>query len=247
MTVISPSRHREFDSIAAMIAFIERVSDACGVPVGIKSAVGQRAFWAELADEMKRTGHGPDFITIDGGEGGTGAAPLVFTDNVSLPFRQGFAEVYATFAARHMAEQVMWIGSGKLGFPGDGLLAMVLGVDMINVAREAMLAIGCVQAQKCHTGHCPTGVATQSMWLMRGLDPTSKAARAANYLVAFRYGLLQLANACGHSHPAMVGPEAIDLLLDGSTVMPLWEEYGYDPSWRLPSRQRLEAVAGLMA
>ena len=181
-----------------------------------------------------------------GGEGGTGAAPLVFSDNVSLPFRQGFAEVFSTFADRGMHEKVVWIGSGRLGFPGEALRAMVLGADMINVAREAMLAIGCVQAQKCHTGHCPTGVATQSPWLMRGLDPTEKSARAANYLVALRHDLLQLAHACGQPHPAMVGGEAIDLLLDGSVLVPLWEHYGYDPSWR-PSAERLDAMRLLMA
>jgi glutamate synthase domain-containing protein 2 len=235
VTVNSPPRHREFDSITAMIAFIERVADATGVPVGIKSAVGQRQFWRELADDMKRTGHGPDFITIDGGEGGTGAAPLVFSDNVSLPFRQGFAEVYATFASRHLTEQVTWIGSGKLGFPGEALMAMVLGVDLVNVAREAMLAIGCVQAQKCHTGRCPTGVATQSPWLMRGLDPQDKAARAANYVMALRHDLLRLSHACGQPHPALVGGESVDLLLDGNTMQPLLDHFGYDPSWRKPS------------
>jgi glutamate synthase domain-containing protein 2 len=230
-----------------MIAFIERVADATGVPVGIKSAVGQRQFWKELADEMKRAGKGPDFITIDGGEGGTGAAPLVFSDNVSLPFRQGFAEVFATFATRHMHERVTWIGAGKLGFPGDALMAMVLGVDMVNVAREAMLAIGCVQAQKCHTGHCPTGVATQSKWLMHGLDPTDKAVRAANYVVALRHDLLQLAHACGQPHPALVGGEAVDLLLDGNSVRPLLDHFGYDPAWRAGHRERPEMVRSLMS
>jgi glutamate synthase domain-containing protein 2 len=246
VTVVSPSRHREFDSIPSMIAFIERVADACGVPVGIKSAVGQRPFWAELADEMRSRGQGPDFITIDGGEGGTGAAPLVFSDNVSLPFRHGFAEVFATFAARDMQERVTWIGSGKLGFPGEALLAMVLGADLVNVAREPMLAIGCVQAQKCHTGHCPTGVATQSRWLMRGLDPTDKAVRAGNYIVALRHDLLRLAHACGQAHPAMVGGESIDLLLEGRKVRPLWEEFGYDPAWRDPAEKRLTEVRSLM-
>jgi glutamate synthase domain-containing protein 2 len=246
VTVHSPSRHAEFDSIPTMIDFVERLADATGLPVGIKSAVGQRRFWGELADEMKRSGRGPDFITIDGGEGGTGAAPLVFADNVSLPFRQGFAEVFSAFASRHLQERVVWIGSGRLGFPGDALLAMVLGVDLINVAREAMLSIGCVQAQKCHTGRCPTGVATQSRWLMRGLDPTDKAARCANYVAALRAGLQQLANACGHAHPAMVGPEAIDVLLDGNTMRPLWDEFGYDPSWQTASRERLAGLPALV-
>lgn len=246
VTVASPSRHAEFDSVPSMIAFVERVADETGVPVGIKSAVGQRQFWIELAEEMERTGRGPDFITIDGGEGGTGAAPLVFADNVALPFRHAFAEVFSIFAVRGMHEKVVWAGAGKLGFPGEGLLAMSLGVDMINVGREAMLAIGCIQAQLCHTGHCPTGVATQSKWFMRGLDPTDKAARAANYLVALRHGLQQLANACGHAHPAMVDGREIELLIDGGRTVSLWDQFGYDEAWRIDGRTRLEAAPALM-
>ncbi|MDH3682876.1 MAG: FMN-binding glutamate synthase family protein [Acidimicrobiia bacterium] len=245
-TVVSPSTHSAFDSVPSMIDFVERVADACGVPVGIKSAVGQRQFWVELADDMRSTGRGPDFITIDGGEGGTGAAPLVFADNVSLPFRSALAEVFATFAERGMHEQVVWVGAGKLGFPGAALLAMTLGADLINVGREAMLALGCIQAQECHTGHCPTGVATQNSWLMRGLDPGVKSARVANYLVSLRHDLLRLTHACGVAHPAMVGGEAIELLLGGEETVPLWDKYDYDSSWRDPATERLKAVAELM-
>ena len=110
---------------------------------------------------MKDGSRGVDFITIDGGEGGTGAGPLVFTDHVALPFRVGFPRVYTIFAQAGLTDSVVFIGSGRLGFPERAMLAFGLGCDMINVAREAMLAIGCIQAQKCHTGHCPTGVATQ--------------------------------------------------------------------------------------
>jgi glutamate synthase domain-containing protein 2 len=247
ITVKSPPQHGEFDSIATMITFLERVADATGVPVGIKSAVGQRRFWTELAEEMDRTGKGPDFIAIDGGEGGTGAAPLVFSDHVALPFRVGFAEAFSAFASRGMHEKVVWAGAGKLGFPGEGLVAMALGVDLIYVGREAMLAIGCIQAQRCHTGHCPTGVATQSRWFVRGLDPGDKVARAANYLIAFRHGLLQLANACGYAHPAMVTGDAIDLLLDGDQTQSLWERFAYDPAWHETGQTRLKAVEALMA
>ena len=247
VTVASPSSHREFDSVSTMIDFIERVANTTGVPVGIKSAVGQRSFWLELAEEMQRTDRGPDFISIDGGEGGTGAAPLVFSDNVALPFRRGFAEVYRAFAARGMHEKVVWVGSGKLGFPGEGLLAMALGADLLNVGREAMLAIGCIQAQECHTGHCPTGVATQSKRLMRGLDPTDKSVRAANYLVALRYDLSRLANACGHPHPALVDGETIDLMVNGADVRSAWDHFDYEASWRDSASHRLSEVAKLMA
>ena len=114
---------------------------------------------------------GVDFVTIDGGEGGTGASPLIFADAVSLPFRLGFARVYASSPRRGLHEDVTFIGAGKLGLPDNAVVAFALGVDMVNVAREAMLAVGCIQAQKCHTDECPTGVATQNPWLARGLDP----------------------------------------------------------------------------
>ncbi|MEM7339362.1 MAG: FMN-binding glutamate synthase family protein [Actinomycetota bacterium] len=246
-TVASPSRHAEFDSIPSMIDTIERIAEVTGIPVGIKSAVGQRQFWIELADEMARSGRGPDFISIDGGEGGTGAAPLVFSDHVALPFRLGFAEVYRVFAERNMAERVVWGGAGKLGFPGEALLAMSMGVDMVNVGREAMLSVGCIQAQLCHTGHCPTGVATQMKWFARGLEPTSKAARAANYFIAFRHGLLQLTHACGHAHPAQVEPESIDLLVDGNETIGLWDRYEYDRSWWNEGKTRRQELDTLMA
>jgi glutamate synthase domain-containing protein 2 len=245
-TVASPSSHVEFDSVSAMIDFVERVADACGVPVGIKSAVGDRRFWIELADAMAATDRGPDFITIDGGEGGTGAAPLVFSDHVSLPFRAGFTEVYRIFAERGMQNKVTWIGAGKLGFPGESLLAMALGVDMINVGREAMLAVGCIQAQKCHTGHCPTGVATHTKWLTRGLDPTDKAVRVGHYVMNLRHELLQLAHACGKPHPALVGGHAIDLLVNGETTVGLWEQFGYEETWRSFAVDQEAEVASLM-
>lgn len=232
-TVESPAYHREFSDIPGMIDFVERVADASGVPVGIKSAVGQASFWHELAAEMKSSGRGPDFISIDGGEGGTGAAPLVFSDHVSLPFRAGFAEVFSIFASEGIQHNVTWIGAGKLGFPGEALVAMALGVDLISVGREAMLAVGCIQAQKCHSGHCPTGVATQNKRLIRGLDPTDKANRTANYVAALRYEMLRLAHACGVAHPGLVPGDAVELLEQGVTSTAIWERFNYEPSWHL--------------
>ena len=231
ITVASPNSHKEFNSVPTMIDFIERIADATGLPVGIKSAVGDRAFWPELASEMKRRRAGPDYITIDGGEGGTGAAPLVFSDHVSLPFRAGFAQAFRAFAEIGMHDRVTFIGAGKLGFPGESLLALGLGADMIYVAREAMMSIGCIQAQRCHNGHCPTGIATHNRWLVRGLDPTDKSARLANYVISLRHELLNLAHACGESHPSLVGGEAIDLLNDGNTTEALWDRYDYDSNW----------------
>ncbi|GAB3840207.1 hypothetical protein GCM10029963_08430 [Micromonospora andamanensis] len=165
---VSPSRHAEFSDCDSLLDWVELLAAETGLPVGIKSAVGDLDFWTELADLMRDTDRGVDFVTVDGGEGGTGAAPLIFTDSVSLPFQQGFARIYPIFAERDLHEQVVFIGSGKLGLPDNAVVAFALGCDMVAVGREAMLAIGCIQAQKCHTDTCPTGVATQNAWLTRG-------------------------------------------------------------------------------
>ncbi len=238
----SPSRHTAFGNVDEMLDFVELLARASGLPVGIKSAVGQMAFWHELAERMATEDRGVDFITIDGGEGGTGAAPLVFTDHVSLPFLQGFTSVYRLFAERGIHNDVVWFGSGRLGLPDRAVLAFALGVDGINVAREAMLALGCIQAQKCHTGTCPAGVATQNRWLQRGLDPASKSVRVANYLVGLRAELLRVANAVGVDHPAEITVGHLDLVDDHLGSVPVAEHFAYQPDWGIPTLDQLDAA-----
>ncbi|RMH66957.1 MAG: FMN-binding glutamate synthase family protein, partial [Actinomyces sp.] len=165
VTVHSPNHHRAFDDVAGLVAFVERIADATGLPVGIKSAVGEAAFWDELFAHMAATGRGPDFVTVDGGEGGTGAGPLSFTDHVALPLRDALALVAAARRRHGLDATVALIASGRLGLAHNAVAAAALGADGVNVAREAMFAIGCIQAQRCHNGHCPTGVATQNRWL----------------------------------------------------------------------------------
>ena len=224
---ISPAAHTTFRNVDEMLDFVESIADATGRPVGIKSAVGQLNFWEELADLMSGGERGVDFIAIDGSEGGTGAAPLVFADHVSMPFKLGFSSVQHIFRQAGVADDVVWMGAGRLGFPDQALLAMAMGADMIGVAREAMMAIGCIQAQRCHTGHCPTGVATQDRWLMRGLDPTHKASRLANYLVVFRKELMWLSRACGAEHPAEVGLHNFEIIDGAFGVRRAAEVFGY--------------------
>jgi glutamate synthase domain-containing protein 2 len=232
---VSPPFHTAFGDVPGLVELIETIADATGLPVGIKSAVGERGFWVQLALHMASSGGGPDFLTIDGGEGGTGAAPLVFADHVSLPFTIGFSRVYRIFAEHGLNEGTVFVGSGKLGFPESAVLAMALGCDSVSVGREAMLSIGCIQAQRCHTGRCPTGVATQNRWLARGLDPEVKSHRAANYVMALRYDLQRLARACGQMHPAMVGLRDLELLVERHRAVPALEEFGYEPDWGYPS------------
>jgi glutamate synthase domain-containing protein 2 len=187
-----------------------------------------------------------DFVTIDGGEGGTGAGPLVFTDHVALPFKIGFSRVQKIFTEHGLHQRVLFIGSGKLGFPEAALFGFALGCDAINVGREAMMAIGCIQAQRCHTNHCPTGVATQHRWLVRGVDPTSKAGRLANYIITLRKDVLALSRACGVPHPALITADQLELL-DGrfgsTTVAQL---FGYGRGFGVPSPTDCDEVRRLM-
>jgi glutamate synthase domain-containing protein 2 len=243
----SPARHSAFDDVDSLIDFAEMLAAETGLPVGIKSAVGEVHFWERLADLMASDrDRGLDFVVIDGGEGGTGAAPLAFSDHVALPFKVGFARAYREFAQRRISDGIVFVGSGKLGFPQHALLAMALGCDAVNVGREAMLSIGCIQAQRCHTGRCPTGVATQSVWRSHGLDPADKAVRCANYLTTLRHEILQLARAVGHTHPAFVTGDDLDILDDAFGARSARATFGYEPRWGRPGTEDLDAIAAIM-
>jgi len=242
----SPSSHSVFSDVSGLLDFVEDVAERTGLPVGIKSAVGGDRFWLELAQGMENSGRGVDFITIDGGEGGTGDAPLAFSDHVSLPFKLAMSRVYRIFAERDLDDQVVFIGSGRLGMPESALLALALGCDMINVAREAMLAIGCIQAQRCHTGRCPVGITTHSSWRTRGLDPALKSVRLTNYISVLRHELLELSHACGVPHPKLVGRQRIEILDGHFGSRSIEEVFGYDPSWRLVPGGDVGAIEELM-
>jgi len=239
---VSPAGHSEFSNIDEMLDFVEMLGQETGLPVGIKSAVGQLDFWVELAELMADGTRGVDFITIDGGEGGTGAAPLAFSDHVSYPFKVGFPRVYREFALRGLTDKIVFVGSGRLGFPQSALLAHALGCDMIAIAREAMLAIGCIQAQRCHTNKCPAGIATQNKWLMRGLDPTHKSVRFANYALNLQYEIMELAYACGVPHPSLVTLEHFDILGEDFSARSARDVFGYEPQWALPPKAEQERI-----
>ncbi len=225
---ISPNSHSEFTNVSELVEFIESLADISGLPVGIKSAVGESKFWEELATQMKATNQGPDFITIDGGEGGTGAAPLAFADHVSLPFKIGFKRVYTIFKNHDLINDITWIGSSKLGFPDRAVVAFAMGCDLINIARESMLSIGCIQAQQCHTGHCPSGVATHNAWLIRGVDVPTKSKRAAQFLKGLRKEILQLTYACGYTHPCQFTGQDIEISSGVNLFDPLEKIIGYE-------------------
>ncbi len=246
MDCISPPLHREFGDVPSMIDFIETIAARTGLPVGIKAAVGQMDMWEALAGRMAAERVGPDFITIDGGEGGTGAAPYTFADHVSLPFRLGMVRVRRVFERHGIDREVPFIGSARLGFPEHALVAMALGCDMINVAREAMMAVGCIQAQRCHTDRCPAGVTTMNPRLNRGLVPDDKAPRLRNYIVTLRRELLELARTVGVVHPALAPADVIELVDERAGAQPLTELYGITRDAGLPETDQIVEITRLM-
>ena len=212
--VLSPPTHSAFSTVSQLYDFVEAIAEATGLPVGIKGAIGKTDMWEELADIMIERGKGPDFITIDGGEGGTGAAPPSFADHVSLPWVYGFSTIYSLFREHGLCDRVVFIGSGKLGFPAKAAMAFAMGADCINVAREAMMSIGCIQAQICHTNRCPSGVATQSKWLQKGINVPLKSDRLAQYFKTFRKELVEITHAAGYEHPCQFVMSDIQLNVD---------------------------------
>lgn len=226
--VISPPYHNAFDGIDEMIDFLEDIAEKTGLPVGIKAAIGKTNQWQELARKMKDTNRGPDFISIDGGEGGTGAAPPSFADHVAVPWTYGFQKIYKIFKNYDLSNQIVFVGSGKLGFPSQAAMAFSMGVDVINVAREAMMSIGCIQAQACHTNTCPTGVATQNKWLQRGINVDNKAVRTNMYFKNFRKEFIEITHACGYEHPCEFTMDDVNVNLgDQDFTKTLADSYEY--------------------
>jgi len=213
-TVLSPPNHKAFSTVPEMVDFIEAIAEETGLPVGIKAAIGKLDQWEELADIMIKTGKGPDFIAVDGGEGGTGAAPPSFADHVSLPWVYAFGDLYKLFQKKGLSDRIVFIGSGKLGFPAKAAMAFAMGADCINVAREAMMSIGCIQAQICHTNRCPAGIATQSKWLQNGINIPLKSERLAQYFKTFRKEFIEITHAAGYEHPCQFTMDDIEVNVD---------------------------------
>ena len=227
--VLSPATHKAFDTVPELLQLIEDIAEQTGLPVGIKGAIGKLDQWEEMADLMIKTGKGPDFITVDGGEGGTGAAPPSFADHVSLPWVYGFSSLYKLFLDKKITDRIVFIGSGKLGFPAKAAMAFALGADCINVAREAMMSIGCIQAQICHTNRCPSGIATQSKWLQSGINVPLKSIRLAQYFKTFRKELVEITHAAGYEHPCEFTMDDVQVNVDDDFLhSDLRSTYGYE-------------------
>ncbi len=199
---VSPARHAAFSTPIEMLHFIERLRTLSGgKPVGFKLCIGHPWEWFAIAKAMLATGLVPDFIVVDGAEGGTGAAPLEFTDHVGAPLQEGLLLVHNTLVGLNLRERIRIGCAGKVVSAFDIARMMALGADWCNAARGFMFALGCIQAQSCHTGHCPTGVTTQDPQRQRALVVPSKAERVFHFHEQTLHALKELVQAAGLQHP----------------------------------------------
>ena len=202
---ISPARHSAFSTPTELLQFIARLRELSGgKPVGFKLCLGHPWEFMGIAKAMLATGILPDFIVIDGKEGGTGAAPLEFTDHIGVPLREGLLFVHNTLVGCGLREHIRLGASGKIVSAFDIASVMALGADWANSARGFMFAIGCIQSQSCHTNKCPTGVATQDPLRQRALVVPDKAERVHNFHRNTLKALAEMIAAAGLSHPAQI-------------------------------------------
>lgn len=210
MDCISPAQHSTFNTPIGLLQFIDRLRQLSGgKPTGFKLAIGHPWEWFAIAKAMQETGLLPDFIVVDGSEGGTGAAPLEFTDHVGVPMREGLMLVHNTLVGLDLRERINIAAAGKLVTAFDMARTLALGADWCNSGRGFMFALGCIQSQSCHTGKCPTGVATQDPLRQRGLVVADKARRVHRFHDNTLLALKELLQAAGVSHPHQLGPEHI--------------------------------------
>lgn len=216
-TVTSPPGHSTFSTPIEMLEWIARLRELSGgKPVGIKLCVGQPHEILAMAKAMIATGITPDFITVDGAEGGTGAAPLELSNSVGMPLREGLMWVENALVGTNLRDRVKIAASGKIHSGAQMAKMFALGADWCNAARPFMFALGCVQSMQCHTGHCPTGVATQKAWRQRGLVVEEKGPRVARFQKETLHSLREIVVAMGLANPWDITPHDLRERLDGA-------------------------------
>ncbi|MFY2764791.1 FMN-binding glutamate synthase family protein [Arenimonas sp. MALMAid1274] len=234
----SPAAHSAFSTPIELLQFVDRLRELSGgKPTGFKLAIGHPWEWFAIAKAMKQTGLLPDFIVVDGGEGGTGAAPLEFTDHVGAPMREALMLVHNTLVGLDLRSRVRIGAAGKIVTGFDICRTLALGADWVNAARGFMFSLGCIQSQSCHTDRCPTGVATQDPSRQAALDPEDKATRVHNFHRNTLVALKELLAAAGLHHPSELGPEHIIRRVSSTEVRSLAKLHHF-----VPQGQLLEAV-----
>ena len=224
---ISPNRHTDIGSIGELLDMIARIREVTGKPVGFKTVVGAYGWLRELFEEINRRGveSAPDFITVDGGDGGTGAAPMPLIDNVGLTLREALPMLVDLRDEAGLKDRIRIVASGKLVTPSEVAWAICAGADFVISARGFMFALGCIQAMKCNKNTCPTGITTHDPALQRGLDPTNKAVRVQNFVEQMRKEVGVIAHSCGVPEPRRLKRYHVRLVCPDGRSRPLDELY----------------------
>ena len=211
---ISPNRHRDISNINELLDKVAYIRDLTGRPVGVKTAIGGWTFLNDLADAVHRRGleFAPDFLVVDGGEGGSGAAPQALADHMSLSIEEALPRVVDSLIESGLRQRVRVVASGKLVTSARAAWALCVGADFINTARGFMFSLGCIQALRCHTNTCPTGITTHSHRLQRALVVEEKYLRVANYANNMNREIDMIAHSCGVRHARELRREHVRLV-----------------------------------
>ncbi len=225
---ISPNGHTDIRNVEELLDIIVHIRELTGKPVGFKLVVGGTNFFDDLCRAIFRRGvveSAPDFITIDSGDGGTGAAPQSLLDNAGLNIRETLAQVVDKLKEQGLKDRIAVIASGKLVTPVDVTWALCAGADFVVSARGYMFALGCIQAMQCNKNTCPTGVATHDPDLQQGLDPVDKAERVANYVTNMENEIATIAHCCGVSEPRELNRSHARIVTELGQSLPMDEFY----------------------
>ena len=224
---LSPNRHLEVDSAADLLDLIGRVRSITGKPTGFKSVIGAYAWLDELFEEILARGieSAPDFIAVDSGDGGTGAAPMPLMDNVGLPIRESLPLMVDRLDAHGLRDRIKVIASGKLVTPAEAAWAYCAGADFVVSARGFMFALGCIQALQCNRNTCPTGITTHNKRLQRGLNPENKAIRVNQYARQMSKEIEIIAHSCGVREPRRLRRYHCRIVTETGRSVPLDELY----------------------
>ena len=226
--VLSPPAHRAFSDPIGLLKFVRRLRELSGgKPVGFKLCVGDHSEFLAICKAMVETRLHPDFITVDGGEGGTGAAPLEFSNSIGTPLSEGLVFVHNALVGFDLRDKIKIIAAGKIVSGFNMASRIALGADLCYSARAMMIAIGCIQARRCNSNHCPVGVATQDPGLVAGLDPDDKAKRVHRYHDETVHSLLEIVGATGNTDPSQLTPDLFRRRIGPSEVRCFDEIYDF--------------------
>jgi glutamate synthase domain-containing protein 2 len=232
---ISPNRHREIDSYAELLDMVAHIREVTGKPCGFKTVVGSSDAWAEFFELINERGQdcAPDFITIDGGEGGTGAAPMPLIDLVGMPIREALPRMVDMRDRHGLKERIRVIASGKLVNPSDVAWALCAGADFVTSARGFMFSLGCIQALKCNRNTCPTGITTHAPHLQAGLVVEDKFEKVANYAKSVIKEVETIAHSVGVAEPRLMRRRHVRIVQADGTSIPFNK---IRPSYNAPTQ-----------